>query len=90
MDNPAVKTIAETHGKTPAQVLLRHIIQRGITCIPKSTNSNRQKANIDVFDFELSDDDMNTLSELDMGLRLCDFKKFDFFSGIETHPEFPY
>lgn len=90
LDNPVVLSIAEKHNKSPAQVLLRYIIESGITVIPKSTNENRLKANIDVFGFELTDDDKNELSELDAGIRLCDFRKFGFFKGIETHPEFPY
>lgn len=48
MDEPAVIEIANKHNKLPAQVLLRHIIQRGIAVIPKSSNPDRIRQNIDV------------------------------------------
>lgn len=48
MEIPAVAEIAKKHKKTPAQVLLRHMIQKGIAVIPKSTNPDRIRQNIDV------------------------------------------
>jgi diketogulonate reductase-like aldo/keto reductase len=48
MNNPTVLEIAKQHGKTPAQVLLRHIVQRGIAAIPKSTNPGRIRQNLQV------------------------------------------
>lgn len=48
MNIPQVKEIAEKHNKTAAQVLLRHILQKGIVVIPKSVNDNRIRENIDV------------------------------------------
>lgn len=76
MDNPVVKEIAAKHNKTPAQVLLRHIIQRGIATIPKSTNPERLKQNISVFDFSLDEEDMKKLNAEDKGpsARVCDLK----------------
>lgn len=64
-DNPAILEIAEKHGKTSAQVMLRWNIQRGIIVIPKSTHIERMAENIDVFDFALSDEDMETIAGLD-------------------------
>jgi alcohol dehydrogenase (NADP+) len=78
MENPVVKEIACRLQKTPAQVLLRQLISRGISAIPKSTNPDRLRQNIDLFDFELSDDDMKALGELDQNVRVCDF---GFFPG---------
>jgi diketogulonate reductase-like aldo/keto reductase len=49
MENPAVKSIAEDVGKTPAQVLLRFMTQQGIIVIPKSVNANRLKENFQVW-----------------------------------------
>lgn len=78
MDNVEVKRIAEQHHKTPAQVLLRFLLDRGVATIPKSTNETRLKQNIDVFDFELSAEDMSVLGTQDQGVRVCDFA---FFQG---------
>jgi diketogulonate reductase-like aldo/keto reductase len=48
MNNPTVLKIAKQHAKTPAQILLRHIVQRGIAVIPKSTNPERIRQNLQV------------------------------------------
>ncbi|WP_144713284.1 aldo/keto reductase [Curtobacterium pusillum] len=69
MDDDAIKTIAEAHGKTPAQVMLRWHLQQGRSAIPKSTNPTRIAENFDVFDFDLSDDELSTLDGLDRGVR---------------------
>lgn len=64
-DNPVIDEIAKKYGKTPAQVMLRWHIQRGIVVIPKSTHIERMEENFNVFDFTLSDEDMNTIAGLD-------------------------
>uniref|UniRef100_A0A8D8I3W9 Alcohol dehydrogenase [NADP(+)] n=1 Tax=Culex pipiens TaxID=7175 RepID=A0A8D8I3W9_CULPI len=87
LDNPAVKEIAAKLGRSCAQVLLRHLLQRGISTIPKSTNPRRLRENIALFDFELDDADMVRLNALDQSIRICDFA---FFPGITKHPEFPF
>ena len=61
--------IAQAHGKTPAQVMLRWGIQQGRSVIPKSTKPERIAENIDVFDFELSDDQLAAIDKLDTGKR---------------------
>lgn len=63
--NPVLAESGKKYGKSNGQVILRWLIQRGIIVIPKSVHDARQKENIDVFDFELSDDDMQKIAELD-------------------------
>lgn len=65
--NEALETIAKAHGKTVAQVVLRWLLQRGIICIPKSVKKERMKQNFDVFDFTLTDEDMQLIKTLDTG-----------------------
>ncbi|XP_014226763.1 1,5-anhydro-D-fructose reductase-like [Trichogramma pretiosum] len=89
LKNPQVVKIAEAHKKTPAQILLRHAVQSGVIVIPKSTNAARIKANIDLFDFELSDQEMKTMEGLDRGESGRIFN-FLVFKGVENHPEYPY
>ena len=69
LDNPTIASVAEANGKTPAQVLIRWSIQLGNIVIPRSSSPERIKSNIEVFDFELSDDDMATLNGLNDGTR---------------------
>ncbi|MCV7222023.1 aldo/keto reductase [Mycolicibacterium elephantis] len=70
LTNPAVTAVAEAHGKTPAQVLIRWHIQLGNIVIPKSVTPARIVSNFDVFDFELSEQDMASVSSLGDGTRL--------------------
>lgn len=65
LDSATVGEIAERLGRTPAQVLLRWCVQRGIPVIPKSTHRERIVENAQIFDFELDDDDLARLDELD-------------------------
>lgn len=62
---PIVLSFAEKYRKTPAQVLLRFLTQKGIIVIPRSTNPEHIKENFDLFDFELNEDEMSQLSALD-------------------------
>jgi 2,5-diketo-D-gluconate reductase A len=66
-EDPVITGIAGDHGKTPAQIVLRWHIQLGLVAIPRSSNPGRIAENIDVFDFELSDDEMSKISSLDRG-----------------------
>ena len=68
-DTLVIGDIARTHGKTPAQVMLRWGLQHGRSVIPKSTRPSRIAENIDVFDFELSADQMAAIDGLDTGRR---------------------
>jgi 2,5-diketo-D-gluconate reductase A len=70
VEHPGVVRIAAAHGRTPAQILLRWHVQLGLVAIPKSGNPERIAQNIEVFDFELGDDDMAALAGLDRDNRL--------------------
>lgn len=61
---PVIAKIAEAHGKTVAQVILRWMLQEGVVTFPKTTNPQHILDNIDVFDFELSDDEMTCINAL--------------------------
>lgn len=63
--NETIAEIAAKYGKSNGQVILRWLLQRGITVIPKSVHQKRMAENIDVFDFELTDDDMKKMASLD-------------------------
>ena len=65
LSDPAVVRIAERHGRTSAQVLLRWCVQREIPVIPKSTHRDRIEQNAQIFDFSLSDEDLAALDALD-------------------------
>ncbi|MFC8230348.1 aldo/keto reductase [Streptomyces sp. NPDC057287] len=69
LEDPAVTRIAETHGKSPAQVLLRWGLQQGRSVIPKSTKRHRIAENIEVFDFDLTSDELAALDALETGRR---------------------
>ncbi|MCS5521525.1 aldo/keto reductase [Curtobacterium flaccumfaciens pv. oortii] len=69
MDDPTIGSIAEAHGRTPAQVMLRWHVQQGRNAIPKSTNPGRIAENFDVFDFALTEDELARLDALDTGRR---------------------
>ncbi|CAB0012186.1 unnamed protein product, partial [Nesidiocoris tenuis] len=67
INDPLINQLAEKYGKNPAQIMLRLQLQRGIVVIPKSTNKQRMKSNMEVFDFQLSSDEMEALLQLDKG-----------------------
>lgn len=70
---PQIVAIADRHNKSTAQVLIRYQIQRGHVVIPKSITTQRIRANNDVFDFALSDEEMTTINSFDCNGRLFAF-----------------
>ncbi|MEV0981679.1 aldo/keto reductase [Streptomyces sp. NPDC049915] len=68
--HPVLTGIATAHGKSVAQVVLRWLIQRDVVVIPKSVRAERMAENIDVFDFELTGDEMAAIAALDTGASL--------------------
>jgi 2,5-diketo-D-gluconate reductase A len=69
LDLPAITEIAEAHGKTPGQVVIRWHLQLGNIVFPKSVTPERVRQNLDVFDFELSGEQMDAIAALDKGER---------------------
>jgi 2,5-diketo-D-gluconate reductase A len=78
---PVLASIASRHGKTPVQVVLRWHVQLGAVPIPKSTHVERLRQNLEVFDFELTDDDLAKIASLETGERVSD-------QDPRTHEEF--
>ena len=72
---PGLSDIATAHGKSIAQVVLRWHLQEGIIVFPKSSKRERLQENLDVFDFELSADDMSAIAAMDADRR------------VGTHPD---
>jgi 2,5-diketo-D-gluconate reductase A len=70
LKDPAIAEIAKVHAKTPAQVIIRWHLQFGNVVIPKSVTPKRIEENFDVFDFQLSDAEMEAIRELDAGKRI--------------------
>ncbi|XYR61510.1 aldo/keto reductase [Bacillus amyloliquefaciens] len=79
LDHPVLQEIAEKYSKSAAQVILRWDLQNGVITIPKSTKKHRIEENANVFDFELSADDMKRIDDLNENLRVGpDPDNFDF------------
>jgi len=68
LDDPVIGRIAERHGKTPAQMLIRYGLELGGVVLPRSSNRERIRENLDVFDFPLEAEEMEALHALDEGL----------------------
>ena len=68
-NDPVIGDIAKAHGRTPAQVMLRWHLQQGRSAIPKSVNPERIASNFDVFDFDLSVDELAEIDGLNTGVR---------------------
>ena len=67
LNDPVICNIANAHTKSPAQIILRWLIQRNILPLVKTSNPKRMKENLDIFDFELTDDEMLEIAKLDKG-----------------------
>lgn len=74
--NPVLTSIGKKYDKAPAQVVLRWLVQRQVVVVSKSTKLERMQQNIDVLDFELTDDDMTQIAALDQG-------QSQFFSHVD-------
>ncbi|XP_066983356.1 1,5-anhydro-D-fructose reductase-like isoform X2 [Macrobrachium rosenbergii] len=89
IEHPVVTSMALRLNKTPAQILLRHLIQLGLIVIPKSVSPERIQENFQVWDFKLPPSDMADLDALDRGGdgRVINFQ---LRPGVQNHPEYPF
>ncbi|XP_077284951.1 aldo-keto reductase family 1 member B7-like [Arctopsyche grandis] len=89
LGHPIVTDIAARHNKSPGQIVLRFLVQNNVAVIPKSANLARIVQNIDLFEFELTVEEVNALKQLDQGSdgRIIDFY---FWKGVEKHPCYPF
>ena len=84
--HPVLIEIGEKYGKSAAQVVLRWNIQRGVIVIPKSVHENRIRENIDIWDFELSERDMNEIRQLNIGkTEIIDHYSIPVVKMLNTH-----
>jgi len=93
LDDPTLSNIGKKYNKSVAQVCVRWQIQRGISVIPKSTNASRIKQNSEVFDFELSEDDMKTINSCNKPWRACCptiVKNGETIERDAHHPLYPF
>lgn len=70
LGNSVLQSIGNTYGKSSAQVGLKFLVQRGFSVIPKSSQRERMQENMDIFDFQLSEEDMRRIVALDQGKTL--------------------
>ncbi|XP_004522468.3 aldose reductase-like [Ceratitis capitata] len=84
LEDNLIKTIAFSHGRTPAQICIRYQIQRGNVVIPKSVTPSRIESNFDVASFELTGQEMKMLDNLDRKLRLVALE------SVSNHPHYPF
>uniref|UniRef100_A0A8D2IV11 Aldo-keto reductase family 1 member D1 n=2 Tax=Varanus komodoensis TaxID=61221 RepID=A0A8D2IV11_VARKO len=84
LDDPLLNAIGRKYNKTAAQVALRFNIQRGVVVIPKSFNSERIKENFQIFDFSLTDKEMQEIAALNKDIRYVTLSMW------KDHPEYPF
>lgn len=69
-EEPIIKSLAQKYGKSPAQIILRWHLQNGLSFIPKSAHASRIKENADIYDFELTHDDMLKMDSINKNVRI--------------------
>ena len=66
LSNETIVSVAQKYGKSPTQLCIRWVMQHGVLPLPKSVTAERIRENMEVFDFEISEEDMKTLDNLDL------------------------
>ncbi|XP_050673721.1 aldo-keto reductase AKR2E4-like [Leptidea sinapis] len=84
VDSPELVAIAQRHNKTVPQIVLRYVYELGVTPIPKSVKKSRIEQNLDIFDFELSEEERQQLSSYDQNYRSLDLSLW------KHHPYYPF
>ncbi|RNA34194.1 aldose reductase-like [Brachionus plicatilis] len=84
LENPVIVNIGKKYGKTPAQICLRWCIQRNIVVLPKSSNPQRMVQNVQIFDFELSEQDMQDIKKLEQNYRVYSVE------SLKDHKFYPF
>jgi diketogulonate reductase-like aldo/keto reductase len=87
LEDPVVVEIAQNHSKTPAQIVMKFLVQQNIAVIPKSTNIVRLRQNIDLFDFELTAEEVKRLTALDQGKEGRTFTFAMLPASVKNHKE---
>lgn len=80
LDEPVLQDIGEAHGKSPVQVSLRWLVQKGLAAVPKASSDAHLTANLDVFDWELTDEEMRRIDGMGKQLRIFDWDAVGEFS----------
>nr|ATJ44502.1 aldehyde reductase 7 [Helicoverpa armigera] len=83
-DDPTLGAMAAKYGKTPGQIVLRYLIERGLIPIPKSTNKKRLAENINIFDFQLTEDEVATISRFNKNTRVISIDAW------KDYPNYPF
>nr|XP_054927576.1 1,5-anhydro-D-fructose reductase-like [Dermacentor andersoni] len=86
MQHELLRKIADTYKKTPAQILIRWLLQRGVVALPRATCPGHIQENIQVFDFELSEADVKILTGLNRNMRLYTYNIY----GLPNRAEYPF
>ncbi|XP_018426642.1 PREDICTED: rho crystallin isoform X1 [Nanorana parkeri] len=84
LEDPVLVEVAAKYNRSPAEIAMRFVLQKGIVVLAKSFSSARLKQNLGVFDFEIQSEDMKTLEGLDKNLHFGPFKE------MKEHPEYPF
>lgn len=84
MEDPRIKKLCEKYNKSPAQILLRFNVQRGIIVIPKSVTEERIRNNFEIFDFELTTEEISEISAFKETCRFCHL------NWLKNDPNFPF
>lgn len=84
LEQPIIVKLAKKYKKSPAQIIIRFMIDNGVIVIPKSSSKNRIIENINVFDFHLTREEINEIEKLDIGARICPALQ------RKDHPDWPF